>query len=74
MGYAMREIQHFINTWREPQSKRIIESLSRSIPDAQQAEAGLLRSALIWGPDKIEQQPAQLNGMALERHSGPEIY
>ena len=35
------------------------------MPDAWQAEASLLRPALIWGPDKMEQQPANLTGVTL---------
>ena len=35
------------------------------MPDAWQAEASLLRPALIWGPDEMEQQPANPNGVTL---------
>lgn len=57
MGYTMREIEHFINSLREAQSKRILLSLSISIPDAQKGEAVCLpRPPLLLETDKVKWQ------------------
>lgn len=66
MSYATREIQHFVNNLKEAQSKRIILSLNKNIPDAYNCEAiGLPRPPLLLEPNKIEWQPANVSDITL---------